>query len=351
MAKKRSKDEQRLDYNAEIRQLREQGPKNLYLLYGPEDYLREQYVTELKKRCLPEGEDSFSFKRLNGPELDASELQQAIDAMPFLTDRSFVEIRGVDLNRVKEPETILALLKDIPEYCTVALVQDTEFEPDGRLKLIKGIFEIGHRLQFNEQGQSALINWIARRFAAVGKGIELEAAQRLIFVSGDLMSKLIPEIEKVAAYAKGDKVTVADVEAVAHHLPEAVIFTMTDYIAEKKYNSAISVLAELLGDKNNEPIAMLAMLGMQMRRLYAARLALDRGEDTRWLMKEYGIRSEYPARILMRSARGFSLPQLKRAVEICAETDYRIKSSGQDDRELLKEAVLRIAAGESNAQA
>ena len=54
MAKKRSKDEQRLDYNAEIRLLREQGPKNLYLLYGPEDYLREQYVTELKKRCLRE---------------------------------------------------------------------------------------------------------------------------------------------------------------------------------------------------------------------------------------------------------------------------------------------------------
>ena len=41
---------------------------------------------------------------------------------------------------------------------------------------------------------------------------------------------------------------------------------------------------------------------------------------------------------------------LERAVELCAETDYRMKSSGADARELLKEAVLRIAAGECHAE-
>lgn len=340
-----------MDYGQQLRLLRDKGPQRLYLLYGPEDYLREQYLAELKKICLPEGEDGFSYKRLDGPELDVIELQNAIDAMPFLTERSFVEIRDVDLSKLKEPDKVLSVLKDIPDYCTVALIQSPGMEPDGRLKTVKTLFTISQKLCFTEQGQSALINWIARRFAASGKGIELEAAQRLIFVSGDLMSKLIPEIEKVAAYARGEKVTVSDVEAVAHHVPEAVIFTMTDYLADQKFNSAISVLAELLGDKSNEPIAMLAMLGRQMRNLYAARIALDRGEDSRWLMKELGIRSEYAARSLVRSARGFSLPRLKRAVEICAETDYRIKSTGQDDRELIEEAVIRIAAGETHAQA
>ena len=34
------------------------------------------------------------------------------------------------------------------------------------------------------------------------------------------MNRLIPEIAKISAYAQGSKVTVADVDAVAHHIPK-----------------------------------------------------------------------------------------------------------------------------------
>ncbi len=343
------KNEEKLNYQLELRNLKENGPQRLYLLWGPEDYLRECYLEELKKLCLPEGEDSFSFKRLNGPDLDPQELRQAIDALPFLTERSFVELRGVDLNHLIDADAIQKLLSDIPDYCTLAFVQSAEFEPDGRLKLLKSIKSNGIEIKFTSQNQSMLIRWIGKRFAAHGKGIELEAAQRLLFISGDLMNRLIPEIEKVAAYAKGDKVIVSDVDAVANHIPEAVIFDMTDLIAQKRINNAFAVLTELLSDRENEPIPMLAMLALQMRRLYAARLAIERNLGIRYLMDTCGIKYDYQANKLMQAARGYTMPQLKRAVELCAEADYRMKSSGQDDEELFKEVVARIAAGETNA--
>ena len=147
----------------------------------------------------------------------------------------------------------------------------------------------------------------------------------------------------------GDRVSVSDVEAVASHVPEAVVFEMTDRIAEKKAGAALSVLAELLADKNNEPIPILAMLSVQMRRLFAARLAVERGLGVKFVTETCAIKYDFAASKLMQSARGYTLPQLRRAVEICAETDYKIKSSSQDDRELLIEAVLRIAAGEEHA--
>ncbi len=349
MAKKNAKEESKLNYSAEVRSLKERGPEPLYLLWGPEDYLREQFLRELRTRCLPEGEDSFSFKRLNGPELDPQELRQAIDAIPFLTERSFVEIRDADLNRVKDPEAILSALQDIPDCCTVAFVQTSQFEPDGRTKLIKGIRARGRDMKFIQAPQGQLIDWIRRRFAAHGKGIEPEAVQRLILISGDLMNRLIPEIDKVSAYAKGDRVTVSDIEAVASHIPEADIFEMTDSIAQKKPNAALSVLAELLSDKNNEPIPILALLSGQMRRLYAARLAVERRLGAKYVMETCALKYDFIAAKIMQSARGFTLSQLKTAVEICADTDYKIKSSSLDDRELLIEAVLRIAAGEEHA--
>ncbi|MBQ9687374.1 MAG: DNA polymerase III subunit delta [Oscillospiraceae bacterium] len=348
MAKK-NREEEKLNYAAEIRQLKQQGPARLYLLWGPEDYLREQYLNQLKQLCLPGGEDDFSYKRLNGPELDAQQLQQAVDAMPFMTERTLVELRNVDLNRLSKPEDILKILSDIPDYCTVAFVQSAEFEPDGRLKIIKALRTDAKELRFTQQSQGMLTDWIARRFAAAGKGVELDAAQRLIFISGDLMSRLIPEIEKIAAYAKGNKVTVADVEAVANHIPDADVFEMTELIAQKKYNSALAVLAELLADKSNEPIALLAALGNQMRKLYGAKLAAEGGLGNKYVMEVCAVKYDFIVTKLLRAAKGFSTEQLRYAVALCAETDYRMKSSGADSRELLKELVLRIAAGETHA--
>ena len=54
MARKSAKEENKVNYNAEVRVLKEQGPERLYFLWGPEDYLREQFLLTLKKRCLPE---------------------------------------------------------------------------------------------------------------------------------------------------------------------------------------------------------------------------------------------------------------------------------------------------------
>ncbi len=347
MAKKK---EEAFNYPAELRTLKERGPERLYLLWGPEDYLREQYLFQLKKICLPEGEDDFSYKRIDGPALDANAFQQAVDAMPFMTEHTLIELRDVDINKLADADACMKTISDIPDYCTIVFVQNAEYEPDGRLRFVKTLRSEGKELKFTQQSQGMLTDWIVRRFAAAGKRIDLSAAQRLIFISGDLMSRLIPEIEKIAAYASTDKVTQEDVEAVANHIPEAVVFEMTELMAQKKVNSALSVLSELLADKNNEPIMMLAVLGKQMRQLYAARLALEKNLGTKYVMEVCSMKYDYIAAKLLTAAKGFTLTQLRRAVELCAETDYQMKSSGADPKELLKEAVLRIAAGESHAQ-
>lgn len=347
MAKKK---EEAFNYPAELRTLKERGPERLYLLWGPEDYLREQYLFQLKKKCLPEGEDDFSYKRIDGPALDANAFQQAVDAMPFMTEHTLIELRDVDINKLADADACMKTISDIPDYCTIVFVQNAEYEPDGRLRFVKNLRSEGKELKFTQQSQGMLTDWIVRRFAAAGKRIDLSAAQRLIFISGDLMSRLIPEIEKIAAYASTDKVTQEDVEAVANHIPEAVVFEMTELMAQKKVNSALSVLSELLADKNNEPIMMLAVLGKQMRQLYAARLALEKNLGTKYVMEVCSMKYDYIAAKLLTAAKGFTLTQLRRAVELCAETDYQMKSSGADPKELLKEAVLRIAAGESHAQ-
>lgn len=125
-----------LDYGAQVRSLREQGPGRLYLLWGREDYLREQYLLELKKLCLPGGEDDFSYHRFDGAELDFQALADAVDAVPFLTERTLIEVRGFDTNKCREEEAqaLVRVIGDLPDYCTLVFLMSTDFEPDGRLK-------------------------------------------------------------------------------------------------------------------------------------------------------------------------------------------------------------------------
>ena len=352
MASKKTQKAEKINVNAEVQRLRAEGPRRLYLLYGPETYLSEYFLNKLRAVCLPDGEDGFSYKRMNGPELDLQEFGESIDAMPFLTERTFIELRDIDLGKVKQPDELLKLLKDIPDYCTVAFyTQEEKYTPDGRLKLVKGIKGIGTELVFTEQSQGELIRWIARRFEAVGKQIEMEAAQQIFFFSGGLMNNMIPEIEKIAGYARGNRVTLADVNAVGSRLPAAEVFDLTDYIGQKQYDRAMEVLHDLVaadGD-GSDPIALLALLGIQMRRLYVARYAIDRQLGAKFVMDTCNIRYDFIARKLITAAHGFTPEQLRRSVELCAETDYQMKSSSIDDMELLKDMILRMAAGDRRA--
>ena len=332
-----------LDYGAQVRSLREQGPGRLYLLWGREDYLREQYLLELKKLCLPGGEDDFSYHRFDGAELDFQALADAVDAVPFLTERTLIEVRGFDTNKCREEEAqaLVRVIGDLPDYCTLVFLMSTDFEPDGRLKTTKAFKKYGELIQFTAQGESALVRWVGKRFAAHKKHISPEDARQLIFFTGGLMNSMIPEIDKIAAYVSSDTVTRADILAVAHRLPEAVAYELTDRLADQDYDGAMRILADLLADKANTPIFLLAVIGQQMRRLYAARLARHAG-DLRALL---GLPYDFIAENLLRSARKFSGRQLEEAVRLCAQADFAMKNTGADDAELLKELLLRIAVG------
>lgn len=332
-----------LDYTALTRELKRSGPGNLYMFWGPEDYLITDYVNRLRKSCLSEGMGDFNVKRLDGPELDVQAVEEALNAMPFFGSRTFVELRGFDVNKCRN-ERMQRLLEDIPAWCTVVITLPPGGTPDGRLGLVKAIKRRGQAVEFTPQGQVMLYQWLQRRFAFHNKTVDRPTMDRLMFLSGELMNRLIPEVDKICAYTAGDVVTVADVEAVAHHIPEADAFRMTDCIAAGDYDGAAGYLGELLaGDR--EPMEVLGTIGWQMRQLYAARVALDTGRGPAFAQEVLGIGNEYRLRKLMDTAQRFTLKALTNDVRYVAELCMRTREQGGvlTDTEALKELLIRFA--------
>ncbi len=345
MAKK--KESEKLDYNAEVRRLREGGPERLYFLFGPEDYLREAYLKELRKLCVPE-EDDFSVQRFDGPALDLAALAEAVDMLPFLSERRFIEVRDFDVNACRD-EAAAARLKeivsDVPDYCTLCFVFSASYAPDGRLAAVKSLKKAARCIEFTEQEQSALVRWVQNRFRALGRSVAPADAERLIFLSGSRMNALIPEIEKAAAYASAETVTRADIDTTANRVPEAYVFDLTDFIAARRFDDAAALLRDLLADRDNHPIMLNSLIGQQFRRLYALKAAQNARRSRADVMELCGVRWDGIFNKLAAQTKPFSETQLGDIVKLCAQYDYRMKSTGQDPAALLLELFARIAAG------
>lgn len=323
-------------------------PGCVYIFYGEEAYLREYYLGELRKKLIPAGFEEFNYHRLEGRELTVQALAEMAEAMPMMTERTLIQVSDFDIFKLNEDqrERLIAFLEDVPPYCCVVFSYDTlEYKPNRTMKkLCKALSDRAEAVEFRQADSSDLTAWIARRFRALGKEIDRQTAEYLIFLCGPLMTGLVPEIAKVGAYAKGKTVTQKDIDAVADPVLSAEVFKLSDAVLAGSYDQAARILGDLL-KMQTEPILILGMLGAQLRRIYTARLALDSGKDKYWLMSLWGYKSDYPVRMLLSAAKKATAQWCAGAVKECQVLDRRMKSEkGIDSAGELKLLLVRLGA-------
>ena len=319
-----------------------------YIFYGEESYLREYYLGELRKKLVPAGFEEFNYHRLEGKDLTVQALTEMAEAMPMLSERTLIVVTDFDIFKLGEEqwEKLIALLEDIPPYCCLVFVYDTvAYKPNKTMKkLCKAIGDHVQAVEFRAQDSNDLIAWIARRFRALDKEIDRQTAEYLIFTCGGLMTGLVPEISKIAAYAKGKAITQKDIDDVADPVLSAEVFKLSDAVLQGNYDLAASILGDLL-KMQTEPIMILAALGSQLRRIYTARLAIDSGKDKYWLMELWDMKSDYPAKLLLSAAKRTTADWCADAVKMCQVLDRRMKSErGLDAAGELKLLLVRLGA-------
>lgn len=318
-------------------------PGQLYVFHGEETYLRDHYLGRLREAVLTGGLGEFNRHDIAARDMSTHALEEAVDCLPMLAERTLVEVADFDLFKAEEKdrEEYARILSGLPDYCCLVLLYDVlEYKPDARTKLAQTVKAHGTAVNFARQSSRELADWVRRHFKAQGKEIDLRLCEELIFLCGDLMHSLQQEVGKIAAYARGDRITRADIEAVATPQLSAVVFRIADAIGEKNFDKAAATLGELY-QMQKSPYEIMGAFGKQMRQLYSARLALDGRKNAAWVSQLWGMR--YPADRLMVSARRFSLPWCRNAVIRCAQTDLDMKSTGQDARELMTTLLLELA--------
>ena len=322
--------------------LKQKTPGRFYILFGEEDYLRRYYLERIRKLILSDGlAADFNYHRLTAENYAFKHFYDAIETLPMMAERSLVLLEDVDLFAEEEQEQLMAALSDLPEHCCLVL-DYTDFKPDKRKqKLWKLLQEKAVMVEFSYQSERDLRPWICRHFHEQGKSISPELCGYLLSLCGLSMTRLHGEIGKVCAYSGSEQIVRSDIDAVVEPTLDAVVFQITDALGQQDYNLALGKLHTLL-KMQEDPIPIVAAIGAQMRRLYVSKVLQSQGKSAQELATVCGI-APYAAGKTMTQARRFSENFCRKAVELCAQTDYQIKTSYDSGETLAQMLILQLA--------
>mgnify|MGYP000831510127 CR=1 FL=1 len=188
----------------------------------------------------------------------------------MMAERTLIVVTDWDIYKLNEDqrERFIALLEDLPEYCCIVFVYDTVAYKQNKTmkKLCKAMDAHVTPIEFKAQDTSDLTAWIARRFRALGKQIDRQTAEYLIFLCGGLMTGLSQEIAKIGAYAKGEVITQRDIDAVADPVLSAEIFKMTDAVSQGDYNRAAAILGSVVGVNTGKAVLVVELALLRVRK-------------------------------------------------------------------------------------
>ena len=319
----------------------------VYLFYGTERFVRDSAVDALRARLLPSGFEALNQNVFEGA-FTAQAVIEAAETLPMMCDKRLVVVKDWGLLRAgkardeaAEAELMGGWLARVPDTCCLLFLLDDA--PDSRKKLVKQLTAQAAVVEFEPLSDQKIASWCNQQLRPLGKRMDPDAAQQLIFFAGRMLTGLKTEVEKLSAYS-GDRalITREDVEAVVTPSGEYTVFQMIDALLSGDAVRAQSLLKALL-EGGETRIGALYMITRQLRMLTHIRLMRGQGIPLPEIERKLSLNHYAATRAATQAAR-FEPEALTEGYRACVEADYSIKSGAMRDAAALDLLMLRLSA-------
>ncbi|MDQ0339603.1 DNA polymerase-3 subunit delta [Caldalkalibacillus uzonensis] len=334
---------------ADIHKQIEQGQiAPVYVLYGSQRFLMDDFIRKLSERVLDEASLDFNYESFDLEEYAIQSVVEVAETLPFIGEKRLIVAYGAHfLSGVKgkykvehDLEALVRYVSQPADYSIMVLVVPQE-KLDERKKVVKLLKTHGVVVQANSLPVEQLVPWLKQRASDLGVQITDEACALLHQFAGDHMQMLANEMSKMANYVgSGGEIT----EDTVHHLiaktVEQDVFKLVDQVVQLRVDQAFSTLDELLR-RNEEPIKILFLLARQFRLIFRAKDLAEQGYSERQMSQIIGVHP-YVCKLAIRQGRRFSLEQLAEVLDQLAELDYKLKTGLLDKRLALELFILQL---------
>ena len=324
--------------------------KPVYLITGDEPFLKTAYRSRLVDAALDGEASGFNLIVLPGGKLDMGDLLGAVTTLPLLSGRRCVVVDEfvpdkVGADELKQWPEVLA---NIPRETLLLLVQQALPDPDKKRAAEKFFTLVdtagGAVVTLGTRKGNDLIAFVVRRCEEGGAAVDPATARYLTLRVGEDMARLGTECDKLSAHAgPGTRITEAMIDALTPAAVEADVYRLSRHIFAGELDRALHLVDALCYLKTPIPL-IVATLSGAFADLYRARVGYDKGYTQDKIVKDFGYRHAFRVKNALRDARPLRKAQIESAMSALLEADLLMKTTQQDDRHLLEQAVVRAAA-------
>lgn len=312
--------------------------KNVYLLYGTEDYLKRQYRDKLKY-ALVEPDDTMNFSAYEGKDINPKELIDLSETLPFFKEKRMILVENSGFFK-NSCDDLAEYMSQVPESTCFVFVEE---EVDKRSKLFKAASRAGSAVEFETPKEDMLVRWILGRIQREGKKITQSVMQLFLSKTGSDMENIDKELEKLICYTLDKtEISAADVEAICTGQTENKIFEMIDAISAKNQKKALDLYYDLLALKE-APMRILFLIARQFQNLLLIKSMSAKGYPAVSIAKTAGMPS-FAVQKNLRQAGAFKINQLKEAIEDCGQAEEDVKTGRMADQLAVELLIVKYSA-------
>jgi DNA polymerase-3 subunit delta len=241
-------------------------------------------------------------------------------------------------------ETVVAYLESPTPGSVLALTGDGQKLPAGlEAVCAKAGTVLRYDIPARRQGNRAVgdyVAWTRARLEQAGVRTDAGVAERLVELAGENPFALQAEVDKLADWAAGEAVGVAEVERLVAPSEDMPGWALADAWGGRDRARALAACESMLDE--DEPFIVASRLADHVSKVRAVAALLDDDIPVGEIAKRLGLKP-YPARKQAGQARAYSTEELASALVRLAELDFALKGGSRLGGELeLERAVVEV---------
>ncbi len=330
------------------KQIRELNFSNLYLICGNEPYLKQYYSDKICEKAVQKDFADFNFHIFDGEKSTLKEISDCIDALPMMDERTCVVVKDMPLDKMGESQKkdLETIISDIPDTTVaVFLLQNISFDgkKDPKWEKVMNLFsKYGDVVLLNKKTLSDLCKLVMSGAEKRNSKISRQCAEYFINTVGDDMNNLLNELEKLCYYCNGKEIDKQAIDEIAVKSVSARIFDLTNELLSGRHEKAFSILNSLISMKE-EPIVINSQLISAYVDMYRVKIFTAAGHKSEDVGDYYNYRNRsFVLRNANQNASKISAEQLRRCLDILADSDEKLKSTSVNKQIILEETLIRL---------